>query len=1509
LKHLRLILQILGCLLIGGYVALIFALDNSRVQQFIASKTADALEETLGSKVEIGSVEVGLFNAVELHDVTLYDKRDSLLLTSELIYGKISITPLFRGKIFLRNISLLDGIINLYKPSPYEDINAKFVFDAFKSNKKEKKPLNLEINSLILRRCQLSYDELYKEYSSDGRFNVHHLKVYDLSANVSLKELTDNNLNLRVRQLSLKEQSGFKLNDLRLHLIADRKHADINGLHIELPESRIDQKKLTADYNFKDFKTFTRSLILNGDFSDIHLSTNDFTAFVPKLNGLDESLDVKGHISLSPEKVQIRNLTITDQDKALGFAGNLALERDNSSVSTTKGDITKLTIEQRIINSVFENVLNRKVPEQLAALGTINFKGTTQINNKKEGFINGDITSSVGNLHTEASRIGQQILFDVNSSDFNPSLLVKKEIIPSLVDFAVKGKTLITRNANGKGFNIGNSNADIEIKSLVVNGEHYDNLHALADYSNRMATVHVTSDNDAARLKATVSGLLASAKPFASLPTNIKVNIDVEHFSPTKLHLTDKFGNCSLAFNADAELNSVDIKDLAANVNLTNFTLCGDGKSEEPFCLKNLKINVNPVVEGNHIRLRSDFADLEYDGPIDPKELKKIAIRTINKIQKGVFRDSEIQEPRFNNNDERISLALAIRDTKPLKRLLGINISNTGVIQANGYLSHDGNNLSLTASAPGLSFGKFSLRDLSVFARSNNGAFNLLGKVSKALSKGDLIAEFTAVNKDGKILSDLEWGQTQSHSFYGKVSTSTTLDLPNQDANGNWKGDFGVNTEVFPTNMCISDSIWQFTHGNIDYHNKRVVINNFGCNHHEQGIAINGIYDRQTEDTIVVDLHKVDLEYILALARLNVVEFSGHATGKAYVRQLADGSPWAEATVNVPDLHFNHAYMGNGDVTLGWDHAEKDITINGDIREEGWGYTLVNGYVDPVHKDLDLRTKSLNTQLGFINKYTEGIFADVNGRATGNCRIHGGFKTIEFEGHEVGNCEATIPVTGVTYRVSDADVDVLPDAFVFNHAVIRDMFNGVGEVSGRLAHTHIKDMRYDFKLSGTNLRLYDKPRELDMPFYATANGSGNVHIYGSPGKMNADMKISTIPGSELTYILDSPDADVSQLLTFHKQDSSEETPTLSTLPTPAVTTPAANATTTPAATSATESTTDISLYFEVDVDDQSCLHMITDDKSGDVITVYGSGPIQATYHNKSGFQMFGTYNIDHGTYGLNIPSLAQRRKFDILSGGQVSFTGDPTEADVNVKAQYVVNSASLADLNIGSAFANNTTRVNCLVNIYGPVKNMQFDLDFDLPNVSEDEKMMVHNLIASDEERTMQVLYLLGVGRFYSYNYTSATPGQSQTALMMNSLLSSTLSSQLNNIISDAIGSSNWTFGTNIQTGQMGWNDTEIEGLVSSRLLNNRLLINGNFGYSNRQAATTNFVGDFDMQYLITPKGTVSIRAYSETNDRYFTKSTLTTQGVGLQLKRDFSNFLDLFRRKNKSKQNNPIEK
>jgi hypothetical protein len=93
-------------------------------------------------------------------------------------------------------------------------------------------------------------------------------------------------------------------------------------------------------------------------------------------------------------------------------------------------------------------------------------------------------------------------------------------------------------------------------------------------------------------------------------------------------------------------------------------------------------------------------------------------------------------------------------------------------------------------------------------------------------------------------------------------------------------------------------------------------------------------------------------------------------------------------------------------------------------------------------------------------------------------------------------------------------------------------------------------------------------------------------------------------------------------------------------------------------------------------------------------------------------------------------------------------------------------------------------------------------------------------------------------------------------------------------------------------------------------MLNNRLLLNGQFGYrDNATQASPSFIGDFDIQYLLYPNGNLALKVYNQTNDRYFTKSSLNTQGLGIILKKDFDGMRDLFGIKKKKSKENKSEK
>ena len=1501
MKHIRLILQTFVCVVLAAYALLVFAVGHPRVQGWLAEAAERQVEEMLQTEVQIGYVELGLFNAVALHDVTLNDRLGHPMFRSGLVYAKLKFLPLLKGRVFLRNIVVLDADISLYRRSENENANFQFVIDSFKSKDAGKRRTALTVNSLIFRRCRVAYEVHGFGQRDKQRFNPRDIMLDAIDANVSLKEFSDDSLNVRVRNLSFREQSGIVLNELKFHLTAGRRKAVLRDLSIRTPYSRITQDTLIAQYDSRNRGTFLQTLAIKGSLQEMTIGLDDLAPFVPAIKSCGIAMHLAADIKLSGKSVMLHRLHVSDiEEDRLQYLGNITMEADRHGDIDVRADIRTFNVASEMVEKVYEDILKRPVPTAIIPLGDLAFKGKVNFLiprnaglHKSRGALNGVLASGAGNVSLCATYNQGKMMANLATADFLTSGWGNHRFMPQTASLEMKLQATVDELSHFEHFG-----AELQVFRTVINAREYSDITAQVVFSphERLLSAHLQSDNSGARVSANMRlACPRLERVFKDVPECLTVDADIMDFNPKQLNITDRYHEGTFSMKAKAGiLYPASLQKLEADITVTDFKLEGDSAGLGPYCFRSLSLKTNPCAKGQHVTLRSDFADFEYEGPVQKKELESLCISTLTDILNGEKQPAEAFVARNRDaGPHAASFVLSFKDAEVLRRIARLDIRQQGTLNANGHIGHCGETLSLSVIAPELSFGNFNIAQLSLFAFHHDNHFSLLAKAVKDMRNGRLQAELTMKKAvDGRIATDIDWRETQHDAFYGKVSTVTRLMLPTRKSNGNTDENFTVETEILPTTMSLNDSIWNFEHAHINYAEGCIGIRNFGFRSGKQYMLVNGNYEQGATDPIVIDLQHLDLEYILALARLNVVEFGGHATGRVMVRQLHDGSPWASAIVNVPDLTFNRAPLGNGNVTITWDHPRRDILIDGDIREPGMGFTIVKGYVDPVHRNLDLQTESLNTQLGFINKYTEGIFENIKGRATGHCRIYGGFRSINFEGRERGHAEACIPVTGVTYKVENADIEIRPEAFVFNHAEIKDLGKGAGEVRGILAHNHIKHMRYDFSISGENLCLYDKPRELDMPFFATAYGSGNVRLHGSPGKMNAEMQLQTQPGSELTYILDSPDADVSQLLSIRPQSGDGNRDTVRT-----------NRQTQIGVDTHVDGSgkTDINLYFEVNVDAQSCLHLVTDDKSGDAITVFGEGPIQANYHNKSGFKMFGTYNIHRGTYSLNIPMLAQRKKFDILPGGQVRFYGDPMTADVNVKARYVVNSASLADLNIGTGFANNTTRVDCLVNIYGEVANMQFELDFDLPNVSDDEKQMVHSLIASDEERTTQVLYLLGLGRFYAYNFNTNNTGQNQSTLMMNSLLSSTLSSQLNSIIANAMGSSNWTFGTNISTGQMGWNDTEVEGLVSSRLLDNRLLINGNFGYSNRQAATTNFVGDFDMQYLITPQGTVSIKAYSETNDRYFTKSSLTTQGVGLQLKRDFIRIADLFRRKRKT--------
>ena len=578
--------------------------------------------------------------------------------------------------------------------------------------------------------------------------------------------------------------------------------------------------------------------------------------------------------------------------------------------------------------------------------------------------------------------------------------------------------------------------------------------------------------------------------------------------------------------------------------------------------------------------------------------------------------------------------------------------------------------------------------------------------------------------------------------------------------------------------------------------------------------------------------------------------------------------------------------MGTLHALVFWNNEKKQIDINAQANDGPGIFTDIYGFVSPEFNSIALNIDAHQTYVDFMHNFTNSFLSSITGHADGSLLLAGSLDNMNLTGELAVEGEATVTALNTTYQMHRDTVIFIPDEIELRGLPLTDRYGHSATLRGGIHHKHLTNLTFDLFVDADNLLAYDFKDFGESNFYGTVFATGDVSIKGRPGEVTIDINVTPQDNTVFVYNASSPDAIANQ--DFIKWGSGSA---------------GANSRFSDADEEEPDIPTDIYINFLINCTPASTLRLLMDANTNDYINLNGDGTIRATFYNKGSFNMFGTFTVDHGTYGVTIQNII-KKNFTFNPGGTIVFGGDPYLANLNLQAQHTVSGVSLSDLSIGNSFASNTIRVNCLMNITGQPEQPQVDFDLEMPTVNADEQQMIRSVINGQQEMNQQVLYLLAVGRFYNRGQNNATSTQQdQTSLAMQSLLSGTLSAQINTLLNTVIKNDNWNFGANISTGNEGWHNAEYEGLISGRMLNNRLLLNGQFGYrDNATRATKSFIGDFDIQYLLLPNGNLSVKMYNMTNDRYFTKSSLNTQGLGLIMKKDFNGLPDLFSTKKKKK-------
>jgi hypothetical protein len=339
--------------------------------------------------------------------------------------------------------------------------------------------------------------------------------------------------------------------------------------------------------------------------------------------------------------------------------------------------------------------------------------------------------------------------------------------------------------------------------------------------------------------------------------------------------------------------------------------------------------------------------------------------------------------------------------------------------------------------------------------------------------------------------------------------------------------------------------------------------------------------------------------------------------------------------------------------------------------------------------------------------------------------------------------------------------------------------------------------------------------------------------------------------------------------------------------------------------------TQMEIKFDLEVTPDAEVQLIMDPTAGDIIKGKGSGNLNIGLDKKGNLSIYGDYIIETGDYLFTLGNIINK-SFSVEHGGEITFNGDVDNADINIKAIYKTK-ASLYDLNpalLGDKYKERIP-VECHLLLTGKLFNPLVGFDIYLPTADDETRTYLSNIVKTEEDMSRQFLFLLVMNSFYSD--ASGTNESSANNLNSGGVVGVTtmemLSNQLSNWLSQI--SNDFDIGVVYRPGSSTMpNSQELQVALSTQILNDRVIINGNFdmaGTSSNQStgttpsSTNQFTGAFDIEYKINEK--IRFKFFNRSNDNfYIDNSTQYTQGIGVFYRQEFNRLSEMFRKPEKPK-------
>jgi hypothetical protein len=1284
-----------------------------------------------------------------------------------------------------------------------------------------------------------------------------------------------------VKNGQVREQSGFQLDRLAADFLYTNSQAYLKNIDIKTPGTEL---KRTLAITYPSLAAVSKDiskLNMDIDLANSKVQLKDVLIFVPQLRNQpafknsELTLFINSRITGSMKQLLIKEFQCS------GFSGTkIDMSGMIRNATDQKNIYADLAIKNIITtrNDIALFVPRKSLPQNISIPEKINLSGKLK-GGTKDAVADLLLNTSSG---TVAVKGNIQNATDIRSAIYNAEVQTKKINLGEILkDKETYGLLTSVFTIKGAGLDTKTANATItgNIRSFEYKKYNYQDLKLDGSIADQQARLNASINNPEIQLTLYASADLSKKFPAA------KIDLQVDTIDLFALHLLKD--TLQAKGNLHADFANTNPDSLEGSLYLTKL-LFNNGK--KIFSTDSVHLQATQQDGGSDIQLHSEMADIDWKGKYKLTETARSVEQTIN----NYYRLTKLPDTTLTAQDWELKIKLR---ASPLVLNFMPSLKNTDTIAAIVNFNSEKNDLHAFLSAPHIQYGANSINKTSLQISTDEKNLNYNLQVGNTVSGGLRLNQVAVYGHlaDNKLYTSLLLKDEKNKPQYSFAATLNQV----KD---------GIQLALNADSLLLNYEKWQASNDNfIHYDSSGLIVHDFKIENSNQSFLINSINESPTSP-IHIAFTDFKIATLTKFARQDSLPADGVLNGTAEIKNIFT-NPVFTSDLTIKNLSYSKDTLGDLLVKVNNEEANAffaDISLKGyknDLNVSGKYYT------GESRMDMKLNIAQLN--LRSLKPLTTNILQDIDGLMKGNLAVSGSVNTPQLNGYIYFDSTKITPlVSGEPLKLSNDKIEFDKDGFNFSKFTILDSANNKAIIDGNVYSSDFRNYKFDIYFNANNFRLVNSTQSSNKLFYGKLNMDIAANVSGDMESPKVEGNVRVNKRTDFTVILPSNDPELISregVVRFIDKDHPIDTVLLINQKL--------------SDSLSRESTIKgIEVAANIETDSNAIFTMIIDERSGDALSVRGRSDLSFGMDKSGKMSLTGNYEVESGTYNLSLDVL--KRKFDIQRGSTITWTGDPTSAQLNMVATYSANTASI-DLVEQELAGRTQTEINKFkqklpflvkLKMEGELLKPQITFDISLPDnvLSQwpDVDTKLQQVRSDQSELNKQVFALLLLNRFVGENPLQSSGDALDAGQMAWQSASQILSNQLNAFASSLIKGVDINFDLNntqdYSTGEQQ-NRTDLNVTVSKRLLNDRIRVNvgSNFelqGPANPNENATNIAGDIAVDYQLTKDGRYTVRAYRKNQYELVVEGQVVESGISFILTLDYNKFKEIFGRSRKKR-------